>query len=198
MDKQKNEKVLAIFQAVWNLIDEGYTFSKMKVVDITNRAGIGKGTAYEYFRSKEEIIAEALKYDYLLQYQNLKEQLEKQTDFRCALEICFNWMSENVDRKRFSAQFFKKLSYNEKTDKSESYENIEPYINILDLMKMIVSLGKSNGCIAADISEEMAMIQIFSQIFGFFLYQEQNVKREKQDLEVMKRFLCDSIEKSLR
>ena len=62
MDEQKlihnpPQKVLALYQAVIEFINEGCDINTLKVADITGRAGIGKGTAYEYFSSKEEIIS---------------------------------------------------------------------------------------------------------------------------------------------
>ena len=40
----------------------GIPLHSLKVADIAARAGIGKGTVYEYFASKEELICEALCY----------------------------------------------------------------------------------------------------------------------------------------
>ena len=67
MDEQKlihdpPQKVLALYQAVIEFINEGCDINTLKVADITGRAGIGKGTAYEYFSSKEEIISSAILY----------------------------------------------------------------------------------------------------------------------------------------
>ncbi len=57
------EKVLLMYRAVTELVNGGADVNAIKVSDITNRAGIGKGTAYEYFSSKEEIITNAIIYD---------------------------------------------------------------------------------------------------------------------------------------
>ena len=59
MKEKLSEKELALFQAVIDLIEEDADIHSIKVSDITNRAGIGKGTAYEYFSSKEEMVAKA-------------------------------------------------------------------------------------------------------------------------------------------
>ena len=40
------QKVEMMFQAVIDMLNEGIDINTMKVQDITNRAGIGKGTAY--------------------------------------------------------------------------------------------------------------------------------------------------------
>ena len=53
MASETNEKVLAMYRAVRELLEEGVNPEQIKVSDVTGRAGIGKGTAYEYFRSKE-------------------------------------------------------------------------------------------------------------------------------------------------
>ena len=45
MEIERNEKVLAMYRAVWQLLDEGRDLHKLKVSDITECAGIGKGTA---------------------------------------------------------------------------------------------------------------------------------------------------------
>ena len=57
------EKVRLLYEAVLAMVTDGWDINRMKVSDITAQAGIGKGTAYEYFSSKEEIIANAVLYD---------------------------------------------------------------------------------------------------------------------------------------
>ena len=84
-------KVLLMYEAVVEMIGEGYDVNKMKVSDITARAGIGKGTAYEYFSSKEEIITRAIAYDVWKKREylrslvkgagNFKEKFDKMLDY---------------------------------------------------------------------------------------------------------------------
>ena len=100
MEMEKNEKVLAMYQAVWEMMDEGYDVHRMKVADITGRAGIGKGTAYEYFRSKEELVRKALCYEFQMQYQELKLLLEKQKSFREGIYSCFSWLEDTTERRK--------------------------------------------------------------------------------------------------
>ena len=56
------EKVRLLYEAVLAMVTDGWDINRMKVSDITAQAGIGKGTAYEYFSSKEEISANAVLY----------------------------------------------------------------------------------------------------------------------------------------
>lgn len=57
------EKVLSIYNAVEELAEEGKDVTTLKVSDIAARAGIGKGTVYEYFESREEVISQAVFYN---------------------------------------------------------------------------------------------------------------------------------------
>ena len=49
MKEKLSEKELALFQAVIDLIEEDVDIHSIKVSDITNRAGIGKGTLTNTF-----------------------------------------------------------------------------------------------------------------------------------------------------
>lgn len=59
MADNKKEKVYA---AVLELFKEGSKIKDIKVSDIANKAGIGKGSIYLYFASKDAVIVEAADY----------------------------------------------------------------------------------------------------------------------------------------
>lgn len=79
--EQLPEKVLLIYRAVLQLLEEGVDLTNLKVSDITRKAGIGKGTAYDYFDSKEDILVYAL----LFFIENLAERA-----------VAGIWESENL------------------------------------------------------------------------------------------------------
>ena len=54
----KESKKLEILQSAMQVFAQNGA-AKTKMIDIAKAAGIGKGTIYEYFRSKEDIFAEA-------------------------------------------------------------------------------------------------------------------------------------------
>ena len=56
MSERNLQRETAIYQAALGLIAQGASPAAMKVQDIAQAAGIGKGTVYEYFASKEEIL----------------------------------------------------------------------------------------------------------------------------------------------
>ena len=71
MTRRYSEKETAIFAGVMELMRRGEDLYAIKAADIA-AAGIGKGTLYNYFASKEEIILQTLIY-------NLHTELERVT-----------------------------------------------------------------------------------------------------------------------
>ena len=73
-------KVIAMYRAVNTLLRENKDIPEMSVSMITGLAGIGKGTAYEYFDAKEEIIVCALLYEIRMVTEQASEQIKNCRD----------------------------------------------------------------------------------------------------------------------
>lgn len=84
------EKVLQMYEAVYQLIIDGEDMSSVTVSRITQNAGIGKGTAYDYFDSREEIIVCAI----VCLMQKLSKEictdLRRLPDFAAQMEYLLN------------------------------------------------------------------------------------------------------------
>ncbi len=76
----KSKKEL-IYEATLSLIEDNYQLTQIKVGDIAKKANIGKGTIYEYFTSKEEVISEAIAYMIKGWVQDLEDILDENESF---------------------------------------------------------------------------------------------------------------------
>lgn len=78
-DERRRDKEKAVYEAVLSLLESGREFSELKVQQIADAAGIGKGTVYEYFASKEEILQGTVEY-------SLTQEVQRAADdfYRCA------------------------------------------------------------------------------------------------------------------
>lgn len=179
MKQEINDKVLAMYQAVSELMEEGQDVHKLKVSDITRRAGIGKGTAYEYFQTKEELLDKAMQYGCQSQYKFLTEEITKQKDFSGAIEACFSWWETKRDKKYFAMEMIRRSIQEKKITE-------------------IVNLGKKEGIISVKIPDKLAGLQILSQIAGYCIYREFFVGQSEEEITEIKKFLYDTIKKSLR
>ncbi len=93
--RPSSKKIVLMYQAVLDLLEEGREPSSLKVIDITNKAGIGKGTAYDYFRSKEEIIVNAIIYSIHLSIEEGKIQLKQAKTFKEQVFTIFSVIEKN-------------------------------------------------------------------------------------------------------
>lgn len=100
------EKMRLMYEAVSELLREKSDMRTLKVQDITARAGIGKGTAYEYFSSKEELLAHALLYEYSNKIRALVESVFELSDFRGRIYRVMDWISENREYHHVLIQTF--------------------------------------------------------------------------------------------
>lgn len=69
MMARRGEKENAIYEAVLRLMARGEQLHAVTVQQIAQEAGIGKGTVYEYFASREEILAKTM-------LRRMKQELE--------------------------------------------------------------------------------------------------------------------------
>jgi AcrR family transcriptional regulator len=77
----KKDKVILILEAsVKVFADDGYESARIE--DIAREAGIGKGTLYGYFSSKEELFRECIRYYIKKYYDYMAESVKSHTGFR--------------------------------------------------------------------------------------------------------------------
>ena len=94
------EKVQKMYEAISELVQEKRDIATLKVQDITSRAGIGKGTAYEYFSSKEEIIVHASLWICFQQNREMAEEIEQLGDFQSKFMFLLEWMLTHKEQNK--------------------------------------------------------------------------------------------------
>ena len=91
------EKVRLMYEAVIAFIVERNDVNSLKVADITGRAGIGKGTAYEYFSTREEIITSALMHEFYKRVVQFEARVKELRGFQSKMSALLDWVLENCD-----------------------------------------------------------------------------------------------------
>ncbi len=70
---QRGKRNLILDTALGLFVENGYLDTK--IIDIANKAGIGKGTIYEYFSSKEALFTELLKLHVVDRYASMEDEI---------------------------------------------------------------------------------------------------------------------------
>ncbi len=126
--KDNYPKAIAIYEAVLQWIQEEHTIPSLTVSEIAKRAGVGKGTVYDYFVSKEQIVAKSYIYgykkiiDYLMEKisecETLREKLEciyeVVADYGClnnVFEIALKIVRNPEEMKKYVSESFEKEQY---------------------------------------------------------------------------------------
>lgn len=130
-----------ILDAAFTLfLEKGYLDAK--IIDIADAAGIGKGTVYEYFESKDAIFLELFQTRVAAGYECLSDLLAKEVSCEQKIKEYLDIELSNVSQYTFSKNFFTDLVM-----KSEAFRNP-------DLIEGIRLLIRKNFSVLQGIVEE--------------------------------------------
>lgn len=135
-------KVLKLYEAVNQLLEEGADPGSLRVSTITDRAGIGKGTAYEYFDSKDEIVIYAVVYQMQMAMMGLEKGLQERKSFREQI----NFLLDEVSAQEGQQNSFLKQIYL-LTDNTEFSRQVQ-------------------GIMASAALKKYQLVQLFRQLLG--------------------------------
>ncbi len=165
-------------------------FVNISISEIAKVAGIGKGTIYEYFTNKEDIIFElmsCLQEDY---DPKLKESLEKSQSIDEKIKHLFSlYLSDHpvVKTQRQIYKEFLAVTLNNPSTAIIEYQNnmMDKYTNIL---REIIENGIENGELKEDAISFIP--SIFATLDGFFI-----ARKPKEVIIEYIENLCNLLEK---
>ena len=165
-------KVRQMYEAVIQLLEEGMDMEDIRVSTITERAGIGKGTAYEYFDTKDEIVACAVVSQIRWIFGWLGEQLEEKTDFGQQMEF----LLDVVEKKghcshsflRFVHAMTSNSEFNRMIREKMNTEEFAPY-RPMNVFGKILRQGMALGVIRKDLPIEYMIHCVFSHLLSYMM-----------------------------
>jgi len=186
MDEQKlihdpSQKVLAMYQAVIEFINEGCDINTLKVADITGRAGIGKGTAYEYFSSKEEIISSAILYYVKVCFEKLQVISTDNRTFQQKINEVMDFIDEHVKEKQGVFFLINEIPKN----LQDEYERMKHQCcdkGKNEIIDSIVEEGVREGLIREE-NVFLRRAAVETQLSVYFMYRIAAEKKIELDLE---------------
>lgn len=208
MEKRKQtaeipEKILLIYQAVPQMLKEGADINTLKVSEITERAGIGKGTAYEYFSSKEELITRALLFYIEKKVNDIENISESQNSFPDKIHAVLDYVEQNFDDIRGFCMLVRigTGSYEISEPLKNEYERMQETFDChrMDhLIDRMIEQGRQEGILTQN-NTFLCRMAFASQMM---MYTAALLQQEKADLNVpetekLKTFVYHALVKSL-
>ncbi len=165
-------KVLLLYDAVEQLIAEGADLSSVKVSTITELAGIGKGTAYDYFDSKDDIIACALLYQVKIMMEELSSALVARESFPEQITYLLDEIEKEQGKQQYFLRFIHVLtensSYCQLVREKISSEAFREYLPG-NVFEEIVQRGIDRGEIKAEFPAEYVVSAVFARLMSHLI-----------------------------
>lgn len=205
MVRKYAEKELLIFEGFKKIIIDNSNIESIKVSDIAKAAGIGKGTIYEYFKSKDEIIARSIIYNFKIEIKNTIETIKNVPSFKDQCEHLFHY-SINSGKFIFPSL---RILYNHVVPTELNSIILEDFEEILDLksqlcnlLDYVINTGISENIINKDLDRDYQRYVLISSSMGILnrinasYFQQINLSEDKA-IDTQKKFAYTMILKSL-
>lgn len=188
MSNNWTQKERSILKAGSKIFSEK-NFHEVKMQEVANEAGVGKGTIYEYFSSKEELLSEIIKmsvdhYQAVINFENIEGKgLWNRLENYLLANVNFFWDNKEIGRLilRFEHPF--------KTEISEWFLNMrEGSLRDLETVFKEAKDNQEIKNISPDIAAKMVRGIIIEIISATIIVEREEVTREeiKEALEVIK------------
>lgn len=173
----KQEKEKDIIKAAAKVFSEN-GFHKAKMQTIADTANVGKGTIYEYFKSKNHLFEEMIKYFIISYIDSLQNLIDKSTNLKETLVEIAKFHGEFI---RIHIDMWNNLMSNS-VDLSENMTkeicSIKEYL--LNTVSQLIKKYKDKDEIRNNIDEKVFVMSLFGTLNFFYA---EGIGVEKRELE---------------
>lgn len=191
-DEKKNDKVTAVYYAIEELIAEGVDLTSVRVSDIATRAGIGKGTTYEYFSSKEEMIVRAMVYLVTSMMNRVMNQMEKLPSFCEKFMLLLDEMEQKAKQRACIMKYmnmFQDMSLCRQMHDILAEEDEAKKAMPMRIIEYLLDEGKKEGIISTKYSKTYMEMAVFSRVISFMMFVDDDLLERDCSTETMKKEL---------
>lgn len=163
------EKETALYEAVFRLLARGEKMYSVTVQQIAEEAGIGKGTVYEYFTSREEIISKAMAYRLRGEADALSERVDKAEGFEQKLDtlLCFARDSVQAQASGMKVLFASARTLESPEAVCRHIGDAQVVEQLRAMIARIVESGVREGLLRQPPSEAYALMALAGAVFGY-------------------------------
>ncbi len=189
-------KVEAIYQAVNTLFAQGADLNNLTVSRITTKAGIGKGTAYEYFPNKEDMIAGALYYATQEICVQLYRKMKQAGNFYEKMQLLFDCMDEQLTETNCLCRVLHTTLDNSAVSKklrelAESHT--EGKFGVAELIRQVISDESKDGHKLDAEKAAFLAFEICSKVICYAMFLGDGHKDLSLSKDKMKQMICEDI-----
>jgi AcrR family transcriptional regulator len=164
-----SEKEIMIFNGVTKLLNQGIRLHTIKVADIAEAAAIGKGTIYDYFKSKEEIIEKSIIYSFNMEIIKAYEKINAVDGFKNKCYAIFSLIENNERDCSPAGLLMSDLSLSDFSKLLKKHHGAARDRERItrDAISELVTLGIQEGVIKEQADKEYQLTVFLSVILGY-------------------------------
>lgn len=197
MNKEYLPKEIAIYQAILALFEEGADINNLTVSEITRRAGIGKGTAYEYFSGKEEMIAKAFFYNGERFCGQLYEGMCKEKDLYHKVEYVLLAMERQVARTDCIFRLIHMLSDNSSVSRQVKdllkQKKLSGEVPVIDVIRNLLADELNGRKMPSEEKTTYLILSIYSRIFCYGMMLKDEKMKKTAQRKIMRELISEGI-----
>lgn len=207
MSKEHSPKEQAIYQAVIELFEEGTDLNNLTVAEITKKAGIGKGTAYEYFSDKEEMIAKALFYNVEAFCKQLYKRMGKEKNLYDRMNLLLLTMEQEVSKANCILRLVHIMTENSMISRRArvlAQNEMSGEMFVEDMIRMVLEDALQEKAVPIPSRDKMDYLamSVFSRIFCYgMLLKGDRYSREEERILIREKIcqgICREVEEGVQ
>lgn len=169
MKSAQSDKERVIYEAVRKMLEQGRTPANMTISEIAAQANIGKGTVYEYFATKEELLSRAIAFSLRQEFEEMRRELEEHTGFKSRFYAMLNLVEHYRAKSVSLMRLFLPDVHLQELIAADDEDALEFHAIVLSALDSMLALGRDEGLIQAEIDGYSRLV-FFSIICGFIAY----------------------------
>ncbi len=197
MNKEYLPKEIAIYQAIIALFEEGADINNLTVSEITRRAGIGKGTAYEYFSGKEEMIAKAFFYNGERFCRQLYEGMCKEKDLYHKVDYVLLAMERQVANTDCIFRLIHMLSDNSSVSRQVKdllkQKKLSGEAPVIDVIRNLLADELKGRIMPSEEKITYLILSIYSKVFCYGMILKDEKMKKTEQRETMRKLISEGI-----
>lgn len=168
MDKKSKRDLM--LEAAFKLFLK-YGYNDTKVIDIAETAGVGKGTVYEYFPSKEILFSQVFHDKILSEYNKIYKSISKGKNAEDKLRIFISFEIENSRKYGDTLQILPEMVMNSSALKNKELQKLLSLLweSRFKAMHSIIVEGIASGEFLPN-NSEMTAISLLGSVNFYILY----------------------------
>lgn len=181
-EMEKKEKIIRAALEIFS----GKLFHQVAMAEVAAASGVGKGTLYLYFESKEALFHEVIKYSYNTYYESLKSCLEAGENARDKLEKVMEMQRDFMQsQKKFVYMLAEEKLISSLILEEEAFQYQE---KIIDLVRRVIDKGMEDGefkRMDSSLAAKVFMGGVAALWYGAYVYEDREDQGQNSVDEIM-------------